>query len=769
MRQWNLPDYTFGLSGVSGFCFIAACNAETGCIAVTNPEACDDDDSCTLDLCDEIVGCSHQLQPDGTPCAPVDGCTINICSVGVCVPIVLPDDTPCSDGDFCTTDDRCLDAICIGSETQTAPAPVGSTYSYGAQASAVGSLSENRLVFVDRGRIHSDFTDGLFVSIVDVIEEELILQKATEINISNLDGGSELFVRAIGEQRFLLAYRNELFTFSVGVDGDVILEGGVEWELPDGAWTNAPDTPITIEVFNDVVYLFSYLGLYVIDVQTPGSATLLHVELMSTQANDFVIDSTRGELLLAEGTVVKRLDLSEPSSFFPLPDVFDIRMSQPSEPTIYALALQNDLLAILTRESIELVDVVTGESVEVLSYLEFSVTISDVEFLQGALLVAGHSGISSPEVRSFSVDDRSDVRETRRTVFPVFMPLPNSPSYSSNRMHVGAGHLLLGGNRSGASSVVLALDVGQTPAAHFISGVGHGGFERIHMGPAGTFITSLNAAHEFVLPAVYEPRTISGGQLPLSHLGKLVDVGLQVLPIASQQGRDKVGTLWGDHVQYDQYNDGHATLVGDIEGFGSFVVVNGRGLVSFRGTDDVIFVDSYNVSTGLAGPTVSLTAEDSYSLPATDGINFSFVAFAAQEDEVYACIYGPESSRLVLFDVTPVISVLADTELSNFYCSSGFANGENVALFQKGNETPGRLLSLRISEGAFVTMADSSAAGQELLFFDGEHALLNRHEASHILTSSMMNSSRLGLSPRFNLHLAFALKTTILSSSNKAS
>jgi cysteine-rich repeat protein len=104
-----------------------------GCSAFCAFEACNVSGGCAIDSCDPLLGCRHQLLPDGTPCP--DGLVCNgneRCSVGACVPGVAldctdpnpctldscveptgcthppaPATTPCSDGNLCTVGDHC--------------------------------------------------------------------------------------------------------------------------------------------------------------------------------------------------------------------------------------------------------------------------------------------------------------------------------------------------------------------------------------------------------------------------------------------------------------------------------------------------------------------------------------------------------------------------------------------------------------------------------------------------------------------------------------
>lgn len=100
---------------------------------------CDDENSCTEDLCDPAKGCLHVAQEgacdDGNACTTGDHCDKgkcliggilscddgNVCTQDSCDPgqgcIHLLSDAPCDDGDVCTTGDHCSLGGCVGSGT----------------------------------------------------------------------------------------------------------------------------------------------------------------------------------------------------------------------------------------------------------------------------------------------------------------------------------------------------------------------------------------------------------------------------------------------------------------------------------------------------------------------------------------------------------------------------------------------------------------------------------------------------------------------------
>jgi len=81
-------------------CTLDACDPATG-QCVHPADTCDDLNPCTRDQCSAAAGCTHAPEPNGLPCSDGDFCTIaDRCAGGVC------DGVPrgCDDQDSCTTD-----------------------------------------------------------------------------------------------------------------------------------------------------------------------------------------------------------------------------------------------------------------------------------------------------------------------------------------------------------------------------------------------------------------------------------------------------------------------------------------------------------------------------------------------------------------------------------------------------------------------------------------------------------------------------------------
>ena len=124
-------------------CTVDVCVPGEGCSFT--PDGCDDADPCTVDVCKADEGCAHvplpcpeptgpcevvvcdpaagacevAAAPDGAPCGDVGGdpCVVSACAGGVCVSST----TSCDDGDPCTEDACEADGSCV-----VTPLPVGS-------------------------------------------------------------------------------------------------------------------------------------------------------------------------------------------------------------------------------------------------------------------------------------------------------------------------------------------------------------------------------------------------------------------------------------------------------------------------------------------------------------------------------------------------------------------------------------------------------------------------------------------------------------------
>jgi len=84
------------------------------------PNACDDENYCTIDTCNSDVGCVHL--PTFSPCCTgaVEACDDgNPCTTDLCDPVTgdcatEPAEGACDDNDACTVEDVCAESVCVG-------------------------------------------------------------------------------------------------------------------------------------------------------------------------------------------------------------------------------------------------------------------------------------------------------------------------------------------------------------------------------------------------------------------------------------------------------------------------------------------------------------------------------------------------------------------------------------------------------------------------------------------------------------------------------
>lgn len=119
----------------------SACTSASYCLDAvctgTQFVDCDDGNPCTIDTCDPVVGCKHDIISTGQSCDDGDPCTIgetcqfgacvsstlqecddgNECTASTCVPhqgcVHVPTEGSCEDGNRCTENDLCLNGTCI--------------------------------------------------------------------------------------------------------------------------------------------------------------------------------------------------------------------------------------------------------------------------------------------------------------------------------------------------------------------------------------------------------------------------------------------------------------------------------------------------------------------------------------------------------------------------------------------------------------------------------------------------------------------------------
>ncbi|MBN2362164.1 MAG: hypothetical protein JXR83_22120 [Deltaproteobacteria bacterium] len=93
-------------------CTIDACDEAVGCVAIPDHGRCAADDPCTAGRCDARTGCRVEMAADGTPCGDFSCAEMRICMSGECRGGPAPDGMPCDDGDLCTSGDVCRAGVC---------------------------------------------------------------------------------------------------------------------------------------------------------------------------------------------------------------------------------------------------------------------------------------------------------------------------------------------------------------------------------------------------------------------------------------------------------------------------------------------------------------------------------------------------------------------------------------------------------------------------------------------------------------------------------
>ena len=101
------------------------CTSETYCESGScsggRATTCADDNPCTIDACDPLIGCSHDPSDDGGACDDDDPCSLgDACAQGVCVGAPDPgcrcdedaDCAPHEDGNLCNGSLTCQDGTC---------------------------------------------------------------------------------------------------------------------------------------------------------------------------------------------------------------------------------------------------------------------------------------------------------------------------------------------------------------------------------------------------------------------------------------------------------------------------------------------------------------------------------------------------------------------------------------------------------------------------------------------------------------------------------
>jgi len=124
-------------------CTLNLCDPAIGCIHPPDGRRCDDGDPCTADLCDREDGCTHPDAPDGTACGALSCAEAHVCVFGACRALDvrgLSDGFPCSDADPCTEGDACLAGACAsGPRVRREPSVAATFETFGGRGSLPGT------------------------------------------------------------------------------------------------------------------------------------------------------------------------------------------------------------------------------------------------------------------------------------------------------------------------------------------------------------------------------------------------------------------------------------------------------------------------------------------------------------------------------------------------------------------------------------------------------------------------------------------------------
>jgi len=108
-------------------CTFDDCDAVDGCVNTPQDEACDDNNCCTADICDEDLDCQYSFFDscgvDGFCCEEEDAecndgnpCTLDTCDFDLhqCAASAMQEGAPCNDKDACTENTTCQGGACLG-------------------------------------------------------------------------------------------------------------------------------------------------------------------------------------------------------------------------------------------------------------------------------------------------------------------------------------------------------------------------------------------------------------------------------------------------------------------------------------------------------------------------------------------------------------------------------------------------------------------------------------------------------------------------------
>lgn len=107
-------------------CTVDVCNANTGCEHLPAPP-CPGDGKCQVGVCDPAVGCALAAAQDGAACGSVQSCDrAQVCISGACVERDPPDGYLCAEASPCQGEGRCAGSTCV----RPPATPLGPSWSF---------------------------------------------------------------------------------------------------------------------------------------------------------------------------------------------------------------------------------------------------------------------------------------------------------------------------------------------------------------------------------------------------------------------------------------------------------------------------------------------------------------------------------------------------------------------------------------------------------------------------------------------------------------
>ncbi|KAN0030192.1 hypothetical protein ACTA71_009953 [Dictyostelium dimigraforme] len=146
--------------GDETFCSVPVCLEGYGC-TIENKTVCDDLNACTIDTCDDLLGCSHEVIPDchcnSTTCFTEDLCFPKLCSGDLC--LTIPIDCAILEPDCPTS--VCFNGECSICEVESSSDDISTTgqvTTTGVSISTIGAVSTTDLSISTIGVVTTGFT-----------------------------------------------------------------------------------------------------------------------------------------------------------------------------------------------------------------------------------------------------------------------------------------------------------------------------------------------------------------------------------------------------------------------------------------------------------------------------------------------------------------------------------------------------------------------------------------------------------------------------------